>query len=671
MNNFIIIKNKLLDISINYCFDFLYYELNIKIEIINKYYILQINNTLDNIVGKKNLNYIESGYEEHLLDIIEDNHTILINGEFGTGKSTMLEHVFENEIYDSKKILKLKVYEEYVEDNYIDFLYSKLEGEKNLRENIISKFLRKNNKKIIIAGIDAGLLVILKMLSFRLTNGFSNTVSIMIILTGLYFIFLVLKEVSESKIEKISFIKNELKNYDYVVIDDLDRIYIDTKEILKMIHFLSEEQKGFKLILISDKKKFIENEIDILEKYYDISFEIPNELIVQSKVQIFVKELEDICYQDDLDDVEKILRELSIRELNKVINHYKNDKNSQITNNLFRSDYLFMIIIYYRYGSYDNVVDTLIQIQEMFNDWNIYNSNGEQQIFDKSIELINELELSSKEKLYLMNNVAYSKEKKVYSGKINANETHIGIRVAENRLIDYPIEYKINSFYLDKLNFNKIETDFTYWLENDIDMINGNVFRMYEHLDKDKANKEVIQFINNNYDVGRNLYSYVKAYVIEHEEIVRDYPNVKYLSLYVSSSGLNDKNKYIQIVESLKEIWNDTSNSVKLEILEIEYFAEEDNFLKIVLNNDVLINKISDKMIKKERPYRFYDFFNKKLQVIDVNNIQEIISQLSEFVQNIKNNDSSKHDKDLINQIKKYESDIDSLKNYLQQKDTH
>lgn len=612
--------------------------------------------------------YIETGYETHLTQLLKSNYdSILINGGFGTGKTTMLNHVLDFEEFKDKKKLELKVYEEYVEENYIDFLYEKLVYEHKKNTNKYKLFLKKNLKLVMTTLIDIALIVILAAINFRLKDGVASGVYGIFTILSLYFIFSILKVQSQKKSEKVEFIKKELEQYDFVIIDDLDRVYFDTNEILKMVQFLSEVNLKFKLILLSDKNKFEVKNIDVLEKYYDISFEIPSEIITQTKVNLFINGLEEIEYKDDIDIIKIILLQVDIRTLNKIISHYEYDKenNLQVVEKLFRSDYIFILIVYYKYGEYDNVINTLLEIRNTLN--LAYLEKDKQLVVDRCVEKVNNLALNKQECNYLINNIAYKLGYKTYVGKIQLNSLDRVTSIAQNRLIEYPIEYKVNSFYLDVVTFTEVKENFPDWLKNEPSKINKNVFEMYKSIVGEKADKVVIDFIEENFDEGRKFTIFVKGYLDSIQYPIETYPNINYLNLVKNMRGYDDHDLYDYNIEGFKELWDKVSTTAQLEILEIESYTDEKYFLEIILNDVKLAKQIASKMIERNRPNRFVEFYYKtgKIEYIELDTIKTILQSLIDYKESLMNNNIMSNNTNIILET---ELEINCLQEYLNEK---
>lgn len=256
------------------------------------------------------------------------------------------------------------MYEEYVESNYIDFLYEKCMEKKLSNKNFFIRGISKNYKTILVIFCEFLLVVSLFLLKDA-TMSKNTPLYLTIILIIVYLGNSFLKEKLNSKVDKLIFIKKFLNLYDFVLVDDLDRIYANHTEVLKMLHFLQENLNNTKLILLSDKSKFEENGIDILEKYYDISFEIPKFEISRCIIGKFSREIQPILYNDEIDEVLAMMRNLNIRTIKRIINHYNEDLiyNSTNVKKFFRSDYIFMLMIYYKYNDVEFIINKISDLK--------------------------------------------------------------------------------------------------------------------------------------------------------------------------------------------------------------------------------------------------------------------------------------------------------------------
>ncbi len=617
--------------------------------------------------------YIESGYEDQLKKVLKsDYHSILINGNFGTGKTTMLSYVFNLDEFNDEKVLNLKAYEEYVETNYIDYLYNKLIFE-NLKEmGTWKRFYHNYSNLIMITIIDIIIFLFTTWLTNALTDGVPTTIYLMIIVLFVFGVVNIFKT-QIGNLDKLEKISELVKKYDYVVIDDLERIFWDYKEILKMIQYLNENISEVKIILLADKEKFQEKEIDILEKYYDLSFEIPSSLIVQNKVLEFIEKLEEYPGQEadesNMRKIKEILFQLNIRNVNKIITHYNSDmqNNKEIVSRLVRSDYLFMLIQYYTLNNYNNFTHLLYDIKKECSELFI-SDDEKQEKLDDAVKKINTLDISNLEKKYLIESLAYSKEKKVFKEKI-MNNSNKGRRLLQNRLFDFPIEYKINSFYLNVPNFREVQENFLIWLEKEHEKINYHTFDMYKHINGQKAVEECSEYINENYIEGKKFYSLIKNDVTD--EIISDKANIKYLKSIEDMRGYDDGYTYEENKDIFEELWNKLDNRAKLEILEIEAFTGRKYFLeKYILNDADMIETIIDEMINSNRPYRFKEFFidTGNIEKIDKEDVESIINLLDQYANNLEKNLSKEIASEEVKrkkQIKEVREECNELKNLI------
>lgn len=237
--------------------------------------------------------HIENSNMEKIKKDIQSRNikTIMITGKFGTGKTSLLDELLED--VDEENVLKIEFYSEFIEENYVDMLYNKSFGKYKqnifkLNTILVFVFMIIMTNFNEIYSMPEVQVNIEKFIKFLYSFGSLAAISIIILLIALvtYIFFYPIfqsklyENLFYAKNKKLNTVKKYLGKFEYIVIDDLDRVYLDrNSEVLKMIHFISTEvvtdKSKSKLILVGDKEKFKEKNIDMLEKYYDFVITIP------------------------------------------------------------------------------------------------------------------------------------------------------------------------------------------------------------------------------------------------------------------------------------------------------------------------------------------------------------------------------------------------------------
>lgn len=559
-------------------------------------------------------------YEEELCELLQENNkSILISGKFGTGKTTLLRKVLEKEQFKTSKILEVKMYDEFIEENYIDFLFSKLKGEEYRKANVLKKIHLKHGPSAYIAITDVVLLLLLQCVKLITTNDTEpNTVIIVLIGINL-FILNFCKERIKVKAEKISYIKKKLKKYDYLVIDDLDRVYTNTTEVLKMVHFLYENNAEYQIILVSDRKRFESDGIDVLEKYYDISFEMPAQLIAEEGMKKLNKSLEEIRYQDEVTPVLNLLKKLDIRTINKVTKHYEYDLkfSTQRIKKLFRSDYLFMLIMNYKYNDADFIVDELCRIQARDNVFP-FNQNTPEKWKEK-LEKIKNMPLEKEETLYIIRCFAYAIERPVYGDKINFNTMNSTKRISDNRLWDTPEIYRINGQLSQSYSHDDVVNNFEEWVKNNRDSVTKPMYLKYKHTKGYEAKDFMYKFINSE---ALTIADKTKLYNFVSDDIFGDLPMIEkefpnlYLTYLINNSHYDSsmiKNRYSNNIGNFKKLWGQISYVSKIELISFEVTVEEKIFSDKLKNDIEELNNLFYTMSLLDEPWYNIEIFSEEI----------------------------------------------------------
>ncbi len=504
---------------------------------------------LKEMLAIKNSEYIKNGYEEKLNEIINNKNinSVFINGEFGSGKSTMLDYVIE-ENNSKKKILHIEPYDEFVEENFIDFLYELCLSKDN------NAFFQRN-KTIIIP---TAALIIATLIMYFLNQSHQSGLSSVIMLLIIYSIAMALTKFKEYKEDKIKYIKNQIKNYDYIIVDDLDRIYIESKEILKMIHFMSKNYvlNNVKLIMLGDTLKFTENGIDVLEKYYEYKFEIPSEIIKTNFIKKLHETIPTYDYKDELSMLTPIWKQMSTRNIKKIITHLKWERNSQyriVTEKLYNSDYLYVLTL-----SINNVVN----VQKLFDVINYITENrfivgDEQAHIDSDISLLKDssLKLKKVELEYLKN--CYCEYKGLSYNKNSSIRANSRIESKNrNRIFNQPIAYKQNSYKSNMRSQKEVLENFDTWLINDPEIITYSDLIIYSDTKQDTAEK----ILNACEHLGRctdTFISYLNRFYSPEDPTIKSNINIYFKLKTYYDRGYDETADYSELSKLLIDNWSD------------------------------------------------------------------------------------------------------------------
>ncbi len=580
-------------------------------------YIFKLLKKRKNKVEENEDEYIESGYENDLEELILDNQikSIFINGKFGEGKTTLLNHVLKSERLIKNKKLELKIYGEYVEENYIDFLYEILKEDQRCLEKFFN--LLNDIVYVIIPSIFLLISILINKILIEDLPFFNdqseiflgNLIIVVLVISGIKYLEEKLKKPNISKVE---FIKKKIKKYDYIIMDDLDRLYINTKEIVKMIHFLYENiNNNKKIIMLGYKENFKEKDSDILEKYYEKSFDIFTEVIVDKKIKEIKYILNknwnsNIGYNNDLYYIEGMWLQLTPRKLIKIIKHINKDKYLEGLKSLNRNDFLFILTLYI-----ENRVPMSMfyeTINEMISNKGNFNNGNEIKEMNKKLLDKEELNLNLKEKKYLLD---------AYDEYYDNNSSEL------NRFFYRPTEYKMNSYYKDLLSEEEIIDNYTELIRSG--GLTEYYYNTYLRATSQKEALSKLLDICEGDEILNGLYTYlVRDYFYDGSEYIKDYPNEAFKSIVYNTNGYVDTNIYKKLKDRYLETYDKLNIRNKLELLEREVFQEgEKYFTNKILPKDK--EEIINKMIEIKRPYNYLGIFGEDTKYAKTTQIKSFL----------------------------------------------
>lgn len=298
--------------------------------------------------------------------------SVFISGPFGVGKTTLVNDYIKEKNINEEKILRINFSEEFNEDSWYEYLFYKLIKRKTIYANVF---------KLIFVFIISALCI--SILSTMLTNinvsGLSNEnikntlvninniflkYYISIIVLG--FILIVVFRCVFSSIQSIKpyFVKRfvsksfkfyedkidkEIKKYEYIIIDDINRI-IDKREkneIMKLISYIfnkyigqvdENKENNVHLIMIGDLDYTCEEIItkENLDKYihWELDIKVNNSLVekeyykaIDGIVSKNINNLKNRKRKDSENDIEFKCYSVA----NQLKDKYYQDENEEIT----------------------------------------------------------------------------------------------------------------------------------------------------------------------------------------------------------------------------------------------------------------------------------------------------------------------------------------------------
>lgn len=300
-------------------------------------------------VDEENSAYLKTGYEEYLSSLLQSSelNSIFINGPFGCGKTTMLEYVLKS-MDEKNDYIKIDLYGANIENN-LDFIYSQFKNQ----ESKVTQIL-KNTITHTITSFLALVAVIIGAMYSK-----STEISIFITIAILYTIVSAYIQYTKTTSYKENYIQKKINSLDYIIVDDLDRAYIDKTSIVSLIHIISNyinTSTETTLILVGNRYTFFEKnnlipteQTHLLEKYYDFDFEFPIDIVRDQYINILKKSIPIVKYNvEQLSEMEPLIKNCSTRNIMKT-NRYINFNlkfDPMVVTKLYISDYLFIAILY-------------------------------------------------------------------------------------------------------------------------------------------------------------------------------------------------------------------------------------------------------------------------------------------------------------------------------------
>lgn len=413
---------------------------------------------------------IQDDNTKQLLEVFknDDIGSVFINGVFGSGKTTTWNKVcnlLTKLTYNEKtkewetipwykkffsktnhRELNINFYEEYNHNNWYEFLYFKIRGQKSLGMFIITSVILG---LVFIVGLNN--IILQKLIE---TEYLCFIVFLVIVTFLLWFFSLIyyIPILSYKILKTQTFyffdksFKKKLKKYNFIVIDDFDRV--NSQEMYQQIKLVSYIYKEFigdldqsnsfptKLIMIGDLTQLDTNQLERkhyqeqLDKFIHTDFEVKTNFTRQ--FSYYVKNIQKYI-NDNLSQIEYNDENIAVKEV--VFRDFFNDKCSQLEEKLqlqlpsitWRNVHKTLcsskiiihdIIKYYKTSLYSNYIDKnpsfIVDNENVFFDavfsginWlKIFfmNCNNHEQTFDYAkvkIEQYNEF-VEKMEKLYEM-----------------------------------------------------------------------------------------------------------------------------------------------------------------------------------------------------------------------------------------------------------------------------
>lgn len=476
------------------------------------------------------------------------NNLLVIDGEWGVGKTYILENYFKN----NKNF----------DGNFISL--SGISSKKEIEEKIILKYSKIDFQKMTD---------IFKLNNASISNTMFNYSSSLV------------SNIIDNEIKK-DFNKNK-KNKMVFILDDFERaLNLDLYEILEYIN----ENNNFKFILVlnskklKDYKKFIESLDKLTFNYINVSTKHQNE-VIKIIIEEFNKNYKKYYYDIDYKIIEKFL------DINNIIINFRELKYCLMElNNIYEegndflklkdNEFILLCIIFLQKFKKQLAINTeKNDIKE--NIINLLNKENEDDIFDIISEnnIINlkykyeEDELIKSLKNIYENNDIFKKY------DINLNEFVLKIKnetinpkynrmknnyLEENGILDNSIQRHLYDIFSEQLYFyiiynNNIKIDiedidkeildFKYYII-DFDFYKCNnekdIINILNHIEK---NKKYLQYINFNEII--NLISKIIIFKFDYIVLSKNHYNKRIIGLNKYKKSYKNINKILKFVESI------------------------------------------------------------------------------------------------------------------------
>lgn len=565
--------------------------------------------------------YLETGYDEYLkkLLISEEFNSIFINGPFGCGKTTMLEHVLDNMHITQDKYIKLNLYGATIENN-LDFIYSQLRD----KEPKIIQFLR-NAITYTVASFLAFCAVLISAVYTKNTN-----ISVLIVIAVVYVLSSAYIQYIKTSFYKEKYIVKKFRLLDFVIVDDLDRAYNNEGSVISLIHTISNFvnlSNSTKLILLGNRYSFLENSksensasIHILEKYYDFDFEFPIDIVRNQHIESLIKALPEVKYAlEQFSDIRKLLKKCSTRNILKIQKslQYNLREEPIILKKLFLSDYLFIETLYAK--NLVNVDDFLTKVNEEVSMY--YYERNFAEVKNKFDNVIKEFQFSDNEKNYLYDVLKYQFQD-VGNGFIR-----LGAYKYDNRLFNIPQYYKRSTYISSHTSPAERIDSFIENLHNNPQAIGplDVYFFTSSSINEEEKNivmSEVLVKAEQENSYYSNLSNAVKYIIVEDDERVG--LNLKYN--WITLKGFADTIAYRDICNLINDNnFDKLSLANKANILEREYYNDDDHYFKLIPKEEY-INYVKV-FIEVERPWNVFKIFNEKIEGLKEEDVELVLSQ--------------------------------------------
>lgn len=576
-------------------------------------FMAKVNFEVESITRKKEKQmYFEN--EEQLKKKLMNKKlkSILINGKFGEGKTTLLKKVLEEE----GKIKELKPYTDNGNTQFLDYLF-----EETIFQNIIFYVL---------------FLFICMVIYFVQYKYFAkDNVNILFIIFGII-VTIIVKNTLFSRKAKEKLVLWQLANYKYIIIDDIDRCINGNFDILKLVHFLYNNLKeGQQLIILGDIYKFnLEDSSNYLEKYVESRVDVNNYIAkVEYMNQIYDLGREEYS-QKDIRDIYTMLEYVTIRNLIKI----KEDILLANEETIYFPDKVFLSLI--NHDKSINKIEFLYQIENINRKivkekFHLKREDKEKiEKIDTIIEDEFKNKLSPLQKSYLKDMYTLEYQENVYINKDDKNKLFKNYRI--NKKVEEYLSFERSKAHL---SISQLKNNWKKLIMNDDtrkEILESDNREIVKKFSTKEERIEIIKqlFSENKPDLfkggiselfGDLYYSEIKE-EFSYDELLND--DIRYDLISSLYTSFDDKRANQLIDKSIKV--NDLSNINKLNLLIRDSFMKErkyynqiikesnyDNFLKLLIDVNREINFYhlfkDDQNIKEQKEFINSDLVNQIL----------------------------------------------------------